>query len=151
MAALEYRSRYGRIVVEGSGIKVMESGTQPLFVPWHAVGYIQPVELERGKRRVRLIRMHLADGRAVELPAPTGADEGFDLAAAEIFRAWRGYTRTRIREPQDEIPPEYRASAARELDPIQDAPPRSIQDARPPRTSETSPSTRRWTRWRIGR
>jgi hypothetical protein len=151
MATQEYRSRYGRIVVEGSGIKVMESGTEPLFVPWHAVGHMQSAELERGRARrvrVRLIRMHLADGRTVELPAPAG--EGFDLAAAEIFRAWRDYTRTRVREPQDEIPPEYRAAAARELDPIQDAPPGSIQDAPPPRFSGSSPSRRRWMRWRIG-
>lgn len=137
--------------MESSGIKVMEPRTEPVFVPWHAVGYIQCAEVDRGATRVRLIRMHLADGRTVALPAPTGADEGFDLAAAEIFRAWRAYTRTRIREPQDEIPPEYRASAARLLDPIQDAPPPPIEDARPPRTGESSPPARRRLRWRIGR
>jgi hypothetical protein len=151
MAPLEYRSRYGRIVMESSGIKVMESRAEPLFVAWHAVGYLECAELDRGSRRVRLIRMHLADGRTVPLPAPTGADDGFDLAAAEIFRAWRGYTRTRIREPQDEIPPEFRASAARQLDPIRDSPPPPIEDARPPHAGDGSLPSRRWLRWRIGR
>ena len=126
MEGKEYRSRYGRIVVGDAGIEVVESGKAALFVPWHAVGLMQNIELGRGAARVRLIRMHLADGRTVPLPAPCavrGENEAFDLAAAEIFRAWRSYSRARIHEPHDEIPPEFRAAAARKLDPIQDAAP----------------------------
>jgi len=60
----------------------------------------------------------------VPLPAPCTvrpADGAFDQAVAEIFGAWRASSRARIRRPEDEIPPEYRAAAARELVPIRAA------------------------------
>jgi hypothetical protein len=113
MKGTEYRSRYGRIAFDGNGIEVAEPGTSVLFVPWHAVGH---VEIDHSVGRNRLVRLHLADGRKVTLPAPT-ADRD---AAAEIVRAWRAYSRTRVREPHDEIPPEFRAAAARAVDPVQD-------------------------------
>jgi hypothetical protein len=113
MVGTEYRSRYGRIVFDDTGIEVVEPGQSALFVPWHAIGHI---ELEHKVGRTRLMRMHLADGRTEKLPAPIA-----DLAAAgEIFRAWRGYSKTRVHEPHDEIPPEFRAATARMLDPVQD-------------------------------
>ena len=103
MVVLEFRSRRGRVVVDDAGIEVVESGAAPFLVRWHAIGHI---ELGHDPRRGRVVLVHLADGRTVPLPAPAvgRADESFDLAAAKIFRAWRHYTRERIREPHDEIP-----------------------------------------------
>jgi hypothetical protein len=143
MEGQEFRSRLGRVVIDDAGVTVMEFGTTPLFVPWYAVGRMQNVELGRGVARVRLVRIHLTDGRTVPLPAPSarrGRAEAFDLAAAEIFRVWRNSSRARIREPQDEIPPEYRAEAARKLDPFHDAVPPAGDSI-----------LRRWIRRRIDR
>lgn len=158
MVVLEFRSRRGRVVVDDAGIEVVASGAAPFLVRWHAIGHIE-LGYDAGCGRVILV--HLADGRTVPLPAPDArrADESFDLAAAQIFRAWRHYTRERIREPHDEIPSAYRAGeAARALEPVQDATPPadmpgtdaraldSVQDAAPAGMS----SLLHWVRRRVG-
>lgn len=104
------------MVVGDAGIAIIERGEPALFLPWYAVGHI---EFGQSAAGAPVIRMHLADGRTATLPAPGSQTQ----AAAEIFRAWRGYSKKRIHEPHDEIPPEFRAAAARTLDPVQDAVP----------------------------
>jgi hypothetical protein len=151
----EFRSRYGRIVIDETGVTVVELGTAPIFVPWYAVGHMENVDLGSGSGVgwARLVRMHLADGRVITLPAPRsgrGGEQGFDVSAAEIFRAWRKYSRARIHETQDEISPVYRAEIARSLERIEDAVPSGepIEDEVP---SGGASVLRRWIRWRLGR
>lgn len=149
----EYRSRYGRIVIDETGVTVIEPGAAPIFVPWYAVGHMENADLGSGIGWVRLVRMHLADGRVITLPAPRsgrGGEQRFDVAAAEIFRAWRKFSRARIHETQDEISPVYRAEVARSLEPIEDAVPggEPIEDEVP---SSRGSVLRRWMRRRVGR
>jgi hypothetical protein len=115
MDGAEYRFRRGRIILDDQGIAVVEARAAEFFVPWHAVGHIE-LGRDEDAQHVRVIRMHLADGRTVSLPAPCAERE----PAAAIFRAWRRYAKERVHEPHDEIPHEFRAAAARRLDPVQD-------------------------------
>ena len=115
-----YRSRRGSVRVGETGIEILGPGLA-FSMPWYIVGHLQISELGRTAARVRFVSAHLNDGRLVPLPAPCttqAVDGSFDQAVAEIFRAWRASSRAQVRQPLDEIPPDYRAAAAREFVPV---------------------------------
>lgn len=95
------------LLVDGQGIEWSRPKHATVRLPWAAIGLLRE-EVDDGGRGARVLRVHLHDGRVLDLPAPP--------QCAEILKAWRRSYTTRGPAPHDAVPVDFRRAAARQVD-----------------------------------
>ncbi len=94
------------MLVGEQGIELRRARRAPVSVPWAAIGLLR--EETGGDPRRKVLRVHLHDGRILDLPAPA--------ESAEILKAWRRSYATRGPNPHDSVPLDFRRATAQQVD-----------------------------------
>jgi hypothetical protein len=118
MEGKAFRARGGRVHIDDAGIDVYSRRNGGLRLPWPV---ILDIEVDRSEKR-HALRVRVANGTSLALPAPTG-DPGhpglFDAQAREIIEAYKergaGLRVSASGEPRDEIPVDYRLAAIEQI------------------------------------